>query len=121
MGANEKLGLPRDKMKRLTVAFDIDGTLRCNCTDTCQRRNEDVVKLAEILDDWKNFRLIAWSGGGKQYTETQIRLLKLDHLFSPARCFAKIGYIEQHGKPDVAVDDIQDTALGIINFIVRAK
>lgn len=118
---NAALGLPRDKMQKLVVAFDIDGTLRCNCTATCQDRNEDVVAFAEILKSWKNFKLIAWSGGGAEYVRSQIRIMKLDHLFSDERCYAKLNYYIKYGQVDVAVDDIQDTALGKINFIVRCK
>lgn len=120
-GANETLGLPRDRMRKVVVAFDIDGTLRCNCTATCQDRNERIVTLAEILKHCKNTKLIAWSGGGADYVRSQIRLMHLDHIFTEANCWAKLNYFMKNGQPDIAVDDIQDTALGVVNLIVREK
>lgn len=113
--------LPRDTMKKVVIAFDIDGTLRCNCTATCQDPNMRIVQLARILSTFKNVKLIAWSGGGKEYTEQIIRRLKLDDVFSPARCHSKLNYFMKHGKPDIAIDDIQGTALANINLIVREK
>ena len=113
--------LPRDTMKKVVIAFDIDGTLRCNCTSTCQDPNLQIVRLARILATFKNVKVIAWSGGGKEYTETMVRRLKLDDVFSPARCHSKLNYFMKHGKPDIAIDDIQETALANINLIVREK
>lgn len=113
--------LPRDTMKKVVIAFDIDGTLRCNCTSTCQDPNLQIVRLARILATFKNVKVIAWSGGGKEYTETMVRRLKLDDVISPARCHSKLNYFMKHGKPDIAIDDIQETALANINLIVREK
>jgi len=121
MGANEDLGLPRDKMKKIVIAFDIDGTLRCNCTDTCRDPNYNIIALAAILDTMKNTHLIAWSGGGAKYAQNFIDSNEqLRHIFKQ-RCFTKIGYNSMYGQPDIAIDDIQDTALGKINLIVREK
>lgn len=121
MGANADLGLPRDKMRKIIIAFDIDGTLRCNCSPTCQNRNEAIAALAEILKSMKNTKLIAWSGGGADYVRSQIRIMNLGHIFSEVNCWAKLNYYMKHGKPDIAVDDIQDTALGEVNLIVKEK
>lgn len=117
----EPYELPREKMQKVVIAFDIDGTLRCNCTDTCDDPNQRIAELAFILSTMKNTKLIAWSGGGADYCRSMIRRLKLDHIFSEARCYAKLNYYMKHGNPDIAVDDIQDTALGKINLIVREK
>lgn len=119
--ANARLGLPREKMRKVVVAFDIDGTLRCNCTPTCQDRNERIVTLAEILHTFKNVKLIAWSGGGADYVRSQVRIMHLSHIFSEQNCHAKLNYYMRHGHPDLAIDDIQDTALGVVNLIVREK
>lgn len=113
--------LPRDTMKKVVIAFDIDGTLRCNCTSTCQDPNLQIVRLARILATFKNVKVIAWSGGGKEYAETIVRRLKLDDVISPARCHSKLNYYMRHGKPDIAIDDIQATDLGKVNLIVREK
>lgn len=117
MGANETLGLPRDKMKKVTVAFDIDGTLRCNCTPTCQDKNQRIVSLAHILSHFKNVQLHAWSGGGKDYAYQFVRHSGLEKLISEARCHSKL----EDFRPDIAIDDIQDTALGKLNLIVKEK
>lgn len=118
MGANEQLGLPRDKMKKIIIAFDIDGTLRCNCTDTCRDPNYNIVALAAILDTMKNTHLFAWSGGGAKYAQDFINSNdQLRHIFKN-RCYSKL---DRGLRPDIAIDDIQDTALGRINLIVREK
>lgn len=111
--------LPRGPMKKILVAFDIDGTLRCNCTETCRDINEDVLSLARLLDRLKNTKLIAWSGGGKQYAQSYID--SDPRLFGTFgnRCFSK--FDPEVGKPDIAIDDIQETALGKINLIVNEK
>lgn len=118
MNGNEKLGLPRTKMREIVIAFDIDGTLRCNCTETCRDTNENIVELARILKTFKNTRLVAWSGGGGDYTQHFIDSdPRLQAIFG-RRCYGKVlaGF-----KPDIAIDDIQDTALGVMNLIVREK
>jgi len=115
ISANEALGLARDKMKKVKIAFDVDGTLRCNCTDTCKDPNEDIVELFRILDKFKNTELYVWSGGGAEYARSFARLYKLK--VGDARCISKIGAPQM----DIAIDDIQDTALGTFNLIVHEK
>lgn len=115
MSANEKLGLPRDKMKKIRIAFDVDGTLRCNCTDTCSDPNERIVDLFNILATFKNTELWVWSGGGKDYALGMAHRLGIN--FNANRCISKIGAPEM----DIAIDDIQDTAIAKINLIVKEK
>lgn len=107
--------LPRDTMRKVSIAFDVDGTLRCNCTDTCQDPNEDIVELFRILNKFKNTRLYVWSGGGASYAYSFAKRFNLG--VSEARCLSKFDGF----KPDIAIDDIQDTDLGIMNLIVREK
>lgn len=117
MSANEKLGLPRDKMKKVRIAFDVDGTLRCNCTGTCQDPNERIVGLFRILNSFKNTELYVWSGGGSDYARRFAELFELP--IRPSKCISKIGTA-----PDfihIAIDDIQDTAIANINLIVHEK
>lgn len=116
MSANEKLGLPRDEMKTIKIAFDVDGTLRCNCTDTCQDPNENIVALFKALSAFKNVELYVWSGGGADYARNYA-IGKLKLPLRERRCISKIGAPQM----DIAIDDIQDTALGKINLIVREK
>lgn len=112
-GANEQLGLPRDGMKTVTIAFDVDGTLRCNCTPTCQdvnRRQIDALMWALSL---KNTKVIVWSGGGADYARSFMSKFDLKGITYASKLSGL--------RPDIAVDDIQDTAIGKINLIVREK
>jgi hypothetical protein len=65
----------------------------------------------------KNTRLIAWSGGGKQYVESIVRDMGLDDVFKSAQCYSKLDHI----KPDVAFDDQHEFQLGLVNFIIKMK
>lgn len=112
---NKELGLPFAPMQKVKIAFDVDGTLRCNCTDTCQDPNQDIVDLFRILDKSKNTELYVWSGGGAEYARSFARKFKLK--VGDARCISKIGAPQM----DIAIDDIQDTAIGKINIIVHEK
>lgn len=112
---NKELGLPFGKMEKVNIAFDVDGTLRCNCTDTCRDPNERIVALFNILASFKNTRLWVWSGGGSDYAW---RFAQDYFLPVPQnRCISKIGAPQM----DIAIDDIQDTAIGKLNLIVREK
>jgi hypothetical protein len=52
-------------MKTISIAFDTDGVLRCNCTDVCRDANLRMVELFNILQDFENVELYVWSGAGK--------------------------------------------------------
>lgn len=130
MNMNEKLGLPRDKMRRINIAFDVDGTLRCNggktyhaggiadkCDEHCQEPNENIVALFNLLSRFKNVDLWVWSGGGAKYARRFAELYNLP--VNSARCISKLDHTQY--SMDIAIDDIQDTALGAINLIVREK
>jgi len=115
-------------MKKITVAFDIDGTLRCNCTETCQDANQPIIALANIYGKWfKNIELHAWSGGGKDYAYQFVRTHGLEKLIPESRCHSKVLVSTNPWKfdndfhPDIAIDDIQDFELGGLNLIVRMK
>jgi len=119
MGANETLGLPRDKIQTISVAFDVDGTLRCNHDESCQDQNDRIVELVKIMAHMKNVVIIVWSGGGSQYADRFVRLYGLEKYVD--KTMSKIQAAMDGFKPDIAIDDIQDTALGKINLIVREK
>lgn len=117
-------------MKKVTIAFDCDGTL---INDGALEEheivaNERVRSLLIGLAHSKNVRIVVWSGGGELWARQVGKALGLDryvwkyadknhqgigadgkHIFEPG--FA----------PDIAVDDIQDCELGLINLIVREK
>lgn len=111
--------LDRAPMKKITVAFDVDGTLRCNHTETCEDSNERIVELVKIMAHMKNTVVIVWSGGGREYAERFVRLFKLESYVD--KCMSKFQAQMDGFKPDIAVDDIQETALGKVNLIVREK
>lgn len=115
MGKNNELGLPFGKMVRVRIAFDVDGTLRCNCNDTCRDPNERIVTLFKILATFKNIELYVWSGGGADYARRFAELYELP--IKQSRCLSKIGAPPMH----IAIDDIQDTAIGQLNLIVCEK
>lgn len=105
-------------MKKLLVAFDVDGTLRCNCTDTCRDPNEEIVQLLRILSRFKNIRVIVWSGGGKEYAEGFVRRYGLEKEVPAHRCFSKL---DAPKDVKVAIDDQQDFSMALVNLIVRMK
>jgi hypothetical protein len=115
VGANEKLGLPRDKMRKIKIAFDVDGTLRCNCSDTCEDQNYRIIQLFLVLNSFKNTDMYIWSGGGGEYANRFARLFGLP--VKSGHCISKIGA----PKMDIAIDDIQDTAIAGLNLIVDEK
>lgn len=109
--------LPRAKMRKINIAFDVDGTLRCNCTDDCQDANYNIVALFNILSGFKNTELWVWSAGGADRARKFAKLYNLP--VKQSHCTSKLdnrGY-----DMDIAIDDIQDTALARINLIVRQK
>lgn len=113
---NKKLGLPFGKMKNITIAFDIDGTLRNNQTDKIIA-NEDIRTLVRILAKMKNTTIIVWSGSGELYARQVTDKL---HITQWVTGYASKTAHEEI-KPDIAIDDIQDTAIGKINLIVKEK
>lgn len=107
--------LPRADMRKIRIAFDVDGTLRCNCTDTCKDPNLRIVQLFMILDTLKNVELYVWSGGGSAYALGFARHFALP--VKPKNCISKFGAPQM----DICIDDIQETDLASINLIVREK
>lgn len=107
--------LPRSDMKIIKIAFDVDGTLRCNCNETCEDSNQDIVDLFRILRKFKNTELFVWSGGGASYARRFAELYKLP--IKDNHCISKFNAPQM----DIAIDDIQATALGTLNLIVREK
>lgn len=102
-------------MKTIRIAFDVDGTLRCNCTDTCRDPNGRIVDVLRILHSFKNVDIYVWSGGGADYARSFAHEYALP--VKDSHCLSKIGAPEM----DIAIDDIQDTAIGKINLIVKEK
>jgi len=115
-GKNKELGLPVGEMKKIVVCFDVDGTLRNNQTDKVIA-NEDIRTVLRVLSKFKNTRIIVWSGSGELYARQVAKELHIKQFVD--------GYASktehENIKADIAIDDIQDTAIGKINLIVREK
>lgn len=110
------MGLPFGKMKKITIAFDIDGTLRNNTQERVVA-NEDIRSLLVILSKFKNVKIVVWSGSGELYARQIAKEIGID------RYVDAYASKQQHAEvqADIAIDDIQDTAIGKINLIVREK
>lgn len=120
-------------MKKVTIAFDVDGTLIRNdgpgdMDGGVPVANERIRTLLIALGSMKNTRIVVWSGGGELYARqvcSAIGVSKyVDRYYSKNLVGKKPNgeYDFQPGiKPDIAIDDIQHCDLGNINLIVREK
>lgn len=130
-------------MKKILIAFDIDGTLRSNTVDQSAApvANERIRSLLIALASFKNTRILVWSGGGELYARQVVASFGLakyvdeyaDKQYTRVEnCLGQnsdgVDCIEagHHHfatdiRPDIAIDDIQSCELGIINLIVREK
>lgn len=118
MGINKDLGLPfGDGMQKVAICFDVDGTL-------IEEENiyEHIADLVPTFKRYfKNVKVVVWSGGGKQYAETQGRRLELDPFVWKYMSKLQHQELRDAGYLIIAIDDIQDTRLGNVNLIVRNK
>lgn len=115
-------------MRKISIAFDVDGTLISNKQSDKPVANERIRSLLIALASFKNTKIIVWSGGGEVYARQVGAVLGIDkyvdvytdknyqgtddggkHVFAPGI------------KPDIAIDDIQACELGNINLIVKEK
>ncbi len=113
---NKKLGLPFGKMRKIIICFDVDGTL-LNNTEKEIQANEKIRELLITLSSFKNTKIIVWSGSGELWARQSAAALNIEKYVD--------GYSSKSAhkeiKADIAIDDIQDTAIGKINLIVREK
>ncbi len=117
MRKNEELGLPfQNGMIKYILCFDVDGTLISGSDEIYH----DIVSLIRIFSRFKNIRVCVWSGGGKDYAATWGHRLGVDEYVWRYASKLEHADIRIYGKI-IAIDDIQDTALGDENFIVRNK
>lgn len=124
-------------MDKITVAFDVDGTLIGNGGGSTVKdghfaqdpvANEEIRSLLIILSKFKNIRVIVWSGGGELYARQVVASLGLQKYVDG---YASKNYLgrDEDGKaifspsirPDIAIDDIQSCRLGHFNLIVKQK
>lgn len=120
---------PDGKMQGVVVAFDIDGTLIKNGEADRQHgvvNDGDVpivhqINTLQVLSTYKNIKIVVWSGGGKQYAEMWGKRLGLDQYVWKYASKLEHEAIKQQCDFLIAIDDIQATALGDVNLIVREK
>lgn len=120
-------------MKKIIIAFDIDGTLIRNDSNNDMDggtpiANERIRTLLIILASFKNVKIMVWSGGGELYAHQVCSSLGIRKYID---IFKSKNLIEtnKNGKhifepgivPDIAIDDIQDCELGFLNLIVKEK
>lgn len=123
-------------MKIVTIAFDCDGTLIRNDTGLQRESinnpvaNERIRSLLVALASFKNVKIVVWSGGGEIYARqiaASIGITKyVDEYASKnhvatTKTIPPVHIFEPEIKPDIAIDDIQDCELGMLNLIVREK
>lgn len=75
--------------------------------------------MLKIMAHMKNVVVIVWSGGGSKYADQFVRLYELEKYVD--KTMSKLQATMDGFRPDIAIDDIQDTALGLTNLIVREK
>ena len=117
-------------MKTITIAFDCDGTLVTTDSADTKRivANERIRSLLIALAAFKNTRIVVWSGSGELWARQVGAAIGIDKYVSLYASKNHLGK-DEHGQhlfdpdftPDIAIDDIQACALGVINLIVREK
>ena len=111
-------------MKKILIAFDIDGTLRNNEDESSiPEANEDIRQLLVILSKFKNVEIMVWSGGGELYARQVSQAIGISPYVN-RYASKKITQEDPNGikshsiKPDIAIDDIEECGLGLLNLIV---
>jgi hydroxymethylpyrimidine pyrophosphatase-like HAD family hydrolase len=120
-------------VKKVHIAFDVDGTLIRNdgpgdMDGGVPVANERIRSLLVTLASFKNTRITVWSGGGELYARQVVNSLGLSKYVDDYAGKNLVGkdaegnYVFEPGfKPDIAIDDIQHCDLGNLNLIVREK
>lgn len=116
-------------MRKLTVAFDVDGTLISETPEGSMiKPNERIRELLVILSSFKNVKIVVWSGGGELYARQVAGALGIQRYVHSYAAKNMVGRDENDHplfdpdlKPDIAIDDIHSCELGNINLIVNEK
>jgi hypothetical protein len=129
-------------MKAITIAFDVDGTLRNNTYTDRPVANERIRTLLVTLASMKNTKIIIWSGGGELYCRQIAAAFGIEKYvdgYADKQWQAVDGcrggaaggdqctdpknhnHFGTEVKPDIAIDDMQAFTLGNVNLIVREK
>ncbi len=127
-------------MKKITIAFDVDGTLRDNRHAERVVANERVCTGLIWLSSMKNTKILVWSGGGELYARQCAAALGIERYVDNfggkqrvacqnplSGCVAPDQYHHHFvlpdglAQPDICIDDIHSFELGKINLIVNEK
>lgn len=119
-------------MKKVTIAFDVDGTLIKTWGQYDKwfiiEPNERIVQLLMILSSFKNIKIIVWSWQWKEWARWVSGELwicgYIDWYFSKNHKWVDKDMkhiFEPDFIPDIAIDDIQACELWKINLIVKEK
>ncbi|MEV3901203.1 MULTISPECIES: hypothetical protein [unclassified Mycobacterium] len=115
-------------MKTVTIAFDIDGTLRDNTIADGFVANERIRTLLITLASMRNTRILLWSGGGEAYARRAAEALGIEKYVDDYGDKGYGGYdadgrpiFHTDLRPDIAIDDIHECELGTLNLIVDEK
>ena len=120
-------------MKKIAVAFDVDGTLIRNDSagdmdGGTPIANEKIRSLLITLSSFKNIKIIVLSGGGELYVRQVCAAIGITKYVDKYYSKNLVGTKDDGSHdfkpditPDIAIDDIQDCELGILNLIVREK
>ncbi|AKS35378.1 hypothetical protein AFA91_29620 [Mycolicibacterium goodii] len=113
------------RLRTITIAFDIDGTLRNNTITDAYVANERIRTLLITLASMKNTKIIVWSGGGEGYARRAADAMGIVKYVDE---YADKGYggydadgrpiFHTELRPDIAFDDIEECDLASINLIV---
>lgn len=114
--------------KTITIAFDIDGTLRDNTVGGACVANERIRTLLITLAGMKNTHILLWSGGGEAYARKVAGALGIEKYIDEYGDKGYGGYdadgrpiFHTTRKPDIAFDDIEECELGVLNLVVDEK
>ena len=112
-------------MKKVTIAFDIDGTLRDNTFRDRVVANERIRTLLITLSSMRNVQIMVWSGGGSNYARDVAAAMAIEQYVDVYEDKGYGGYDDEGRpifhtdlKPDIAFDDIHEFALGAVNLVV---
>ena len=117
-------------MKRTIIAFDVDGTLLDNDNSIWEEYyqwNDRITDLLKILSSFKNTKIIVWSWRWKEWAKLITKELSLEkyvNWYAGKNHLWKEDWVHKFEPdivPDIAIDDIQDCELWVLNLIDKEK
>lgn len=110
-------------MKRVVIAYDVDGTLRDTPRPSADKliykMHPDTSFTMMTLSRAKNVKIIVWSARGKKYAEEIVNRFHLRKYVWRAE--DKSPEVAAKYKVDIAFDDQHSFDLANVNIIVRNK